>query len=344
MNVFCDQKFPACMPGNTCFQVSPYPDRDWKFDCAAINSTLMEGPINIVKGNVLFLHGNDGPMSKGMWSWTMQSLAKKGYNTFAFDQRGYSPEASPYTSDDYNYDLLADDIFAMADAYFGKDSKFHLVAHDQGARLGWHAIALGTAARERFLSYIPVAIAHADAFSDALYGSNPDKEQQESFMYLWDFTLPGNNTLAYENNIWNVICKQAHYYDTPEACQPSIWWYIGAVESGNLAMQPFGSFGAIGKQIGIPEDYVKEHSIYPFEGRPQTKKVGNVSEFPVFYMCGVGDYADKCSDRLRDDTAKYVKDFHYYRSNNCGHNLVTDECSEYQTVIANIVDFIENIV
>ena len=48
--------------------------------------------------------------------------------------------------------------------------------------------------------------------------------------------------------------------------------YSGAVESGNLAMQPFSTWGQIGKQIGIPEDYIKNHTTYPLEGHPQTKK------------------------------------------------------------------------
>ena len=339
--VYADDKYSSCMSGMQCFKLSPYDARDWAFDCAATNSTLMEGPMKVTKGNVLFLHGNDGPNSKGMWSLMMQAFATKGYDTLAFDQRGFSPDASPYHEDDYNYDYLAEDIFAVADAYFGKDSKFHVVAHDQGARLGWHAIALGTA-RTRYLSYTPLSEAHSDAFSDALYGPNPDAAQQTAFLYIYDFTLPGNSTLAYNENIWKVVCRDAHYYKTPEACQPSIWWYIGAVKSGNLAMQPFTTFGDIGKQIGIPEEYIRENSPYPLEGQPQTKKVGNVTEFPVMYVCGVGDYADKCTDRFRDDTAKYVKDFHYYRSYSCGHDLVSTKCGDYQEVIDKIIQFVEN--
>lgn len=61
------------------------------------------------------------------------------------------------------------------------------------------------------------------------------------------------------------------------------------------------------------------------------------------YVCGVSHYADKCDDHFRDETAKYVKEFHYYRSNQCGHDLVNPGvCSEYQTVIDKIVSFVEN--
>ena len=334
--IIAKASYPNCQPGSTCFKLKPYENTNWLFDCAAINTTKE------VKGNILFLHGNDGPRSKGMWSMMMQAFADKGYNTLAFDQRGFSPEASPYLQSEYNYDKLADDIFAIADIYFGVSSKFHLVAHDQGARLGWHAIALGTA-RKRYLSYTPLSEAHSDAFSDALYGPNTDHAQQTSFMYLWSFTLPRNSTLAYQSNIWKVVCEHAYHYATPALCQPSIWWYSGAVESGNLAMQPFSTWGQIGKQIGIPEDYIKNHTTYPLEGHPQTKKVGNVTEFPVMYVCGIGEYADKCNNRFRDETAKYIKDFHYYRSLNCGHDLVSTGCKDYQTVIDNIVHFVENV-
>lgn len=330
--------YADCMPGNECFQLKPYSDKDWSFDCATVKSTF-DGES---KGNILFLHGNDGPRSKGMWSSTMQAFAAKGYNTLAFDQRGFSPDASPYDEKEYNYDYLVNDIFAIADTYFGKDSKFHVVAHDQGARVAWHAIALGTA-RRRYLSYSPLSIPHSDVFADELYSDHPDPGQQESFMYLWSFTLPGNNTLAYNKNIWNTICKDAHHYDTPESCQPSIWWYGGGVMSGNMAMQPFGAWGAIGDQIGIPAEYIIANTPYPLEGQPQTTKIGEITEFPVFYVCGVGDYADKCNDRTRDETGKYIKDFHYYRSYNCGHDLVNDYCKDSQTVIDSIVHFVENV-
>ena len=330
-----DPVYPECMPGSTCFKLKPYSDRDWYFDCATVNITTKE------KGNVIFLHGNDGARSKAMWSMMMQTFAAKGFKTIAFDQRGFSPEASPYLQSQYNYNYLAEDLFAIADAFFGAGSKFHLVAHDQGARLGWHAIAIGTG-RKRYLSYTPLSEAHSDAFSDSLYGPNADPKQQKAFMYLWDFTLPGNSTTAYKNNLWRTLCTRAKHYATPRLCQPSLWWYIGAVESGNLAMQPFSTWGLIGQQIGIPEDYVKEHTVYPLSGRPQTTKVGNVTEFPVFYVCGASDYADKCTNRFRDDTAKFVKDFHYYRSLKCGHDLVSKNCEDYQTVIDNIVHFVEN--
>ena len=263
-------------PGHasTCFKLKPYSDRDWYFECATVNTTATEN------GNVIFLHGNDGARSKAMWSMMMQTFAAKGFKTLAFDQRGFSPEASPYIQSQYNYNYLAEDLFAIADAFFGAGSKFHLVAHDQGARLGWHAIAIGTG-RKRYLSYTPLSEAHSDAFSDSLYGPNADPKQQKAFMYLWDFTLPGNSTTAYKNNIWRILCTRAKHYATPRLCQPSLWWYIGAVES-EFSNATFFNLGFNWSANWYTEDYVKEHTVYPLSGRPQTTKVGNVTEFQFF--------------------------------------------------------------
>ena len=330
--------YPPCMPSMTCFQISPYPDDSLVFDCAAVNSSIP------TKGNVYFMHGNDGPRSKGMWSLIMQRFAAEGYNTLACDQRGFSPGASPYVPTAYNYDFLAQDIFAIADNYFGVGGKFHVVAHDQGARVGWHALRAVGSGRSRFASYSPLSEAHSDAFSDALYGPNPDPVQQLNFQYLRQFTL-NNSVLTYEQNIWHRLCQQPYGYKTPRACQTAIWWYQGAIASGNLAVQPFtGIFGPIGTMFGIPASFVKEHTPYPLNGLPQRTKVGEVKTVPVFYICGASDLADKCTDRFRDATAKLVTNFKYLRLEACGHDLTTpQQCSEYEKVVDGMVNFVKSV-
>lgn len=329
------QDFPPCMPGMTCFKLNPYNNTALIFDCA----TAAETKTKTANKNVYFMHGNDGPRSKGMWALMMQALAAKGYNTLACDQRGFSPGASPKLKSAYNYDLLAKDIFAIADAYFGKGSRFHAVAHDQGGRVAWHSIGLGHG-RTRFASYTTMSEAHSDVFSDALYGPNPDPEQQLNFQYIRQFTLPHSVT-AYHQNIFVHVCENAYGYKTPEECQPAIWWYSGAIASGNLAVQPFTGFGPIGKSIGIPVNWTKANTPYPLEGLPQRTRVGRVDEVPVFYICGVGDIADKCTDRFRDGTAKLVGNFSYYRSLECGHNLVSPkECPEYENIIHLVTKFV----
>eukprot|EP00467_Chlorarachnion_reptans_P025619 CAMPEP_0114532424 /NCGR_PEP_ID=MMETSP0109-20121206/26660_1 /TAXON_ID=29199 /ORGANISM="Chlorarachnion reptans, Strain CCCM449" /LENGTH=374 /DNA_ID=CAMNT_0001715491 /DNA_START=43 /DNA_END=1167 /DNA_ORIENTATION=+ len=338
--------FPDCAPGMKCFQLTPYAGRDLVFDCATAPANS-SSPNSTGAGRVMFLHGNDGPRAKAMWALMMRAFAGRGYDTLACDQRGFSPGASPYSKGEYHYDSLAGDIFALADSYFGEGSRFHLVAHDQGARVGWHAAAPGVGrgggqARSRYISYTPLSEAHSDAFSDALYGSDTDAKQQTNFMYLRQFTLPNESVLAYNENIWKHVCRDAYGYATPQACQPAVWWYSGAIAAGNLAVQPLAAFGPIGSLIGIPEEYVKEHTPYPLEGLPQSTRVGEVTEYPVLYVCGAGDIADLCNDRFRDETARRVANFSYLQVESCGHNLVSPQkCSEYQNVIDEIVSFVE---
>lgn len=327
--------FAQCEPGMTCFQLRPYKyGVPLVFDCAKAN---VSAP---VKGNVYFMHGNDGPRAKGMYALMMTAAAAQGYQTLACDQRGFSPGASPYNETAYNYDRLVEDIFAIVDGHFGAGSKFHVVAHDQGARVAWHALA-GAEARSRFTSFTSLSIPHLDAFSDMMYGPNPEPKQQLNYAYVRDLTLP-NSVLAYNQNIWHMICQGAYQYQTPQACQPAMWWYVGAYAAGAMALQPFNGFGPVGQQIGIPEDYVKANSPYPMEGFPQTNKTGVVSELPIQYICGASELADLCNDRARDDTAKYVAKYTYHRMDQCGHDLTKPQaCPQYQEVIDNVLHHIE---
>ena len=46
----------------------------------------------------------------------MRTLAAKGFHSVACNQRGYSPGAAPANVTDYDYNLLRDDVFAVAAA------------------------------------------------------------------------------------------------------------------------------------------------------------------------------------------------------------------------------------
>ena len=333
--------YAACMPKMTCFQLTPYTDRaDLVFDCASTNA-----PSQPAKANVYFMHGNDGPRSKGMWALMMEAFSSHGYNCLACDQRGFSPGASPNSSKEYNYDFLAQDIFAIADSHFGAGDKFHVVAHDQGGRVGWHALRPSGSGRDRFASYAALAEAHSDAFSDALYGNNAYSKQQKVFQYLRDFTLP-NPAFIYGGAIFKNVCQHYYHYTNQTLCQTAIWWYAGAVESGNLAVAPFTGdlavFGPVGQSIGIPVSFVQEHTPYPLEGLPQTTRVGFVPKVPILYMCGSGELVDKCDARMRDASAKLVENFAYANIVGCSHDLTTpNKCPKYKHVIDTILQHIE---
>ena len=92
------------------------------------------------------------------------------------------------------------------------DGKFHIVAHDQGARVVWHSIAVGSVA-ERLLSFASLSIPHADVFSDAIYGDNTDPDELQAAQYFRQLVLPNSTTggPADNNEIWNSVCLPTNY-------------------------------------------------------------------------------------------------------------------------------------
>merc|ERR1712136_391700 len=219
---FAALKYPACASGFTCGTISPADKPGLSFDCAWIRAVDEIGV-------VLYAHGNDGKLSKGMFFETMSQVATLGYSGLSCDQRGYSPGAAPDDMAAYNYDILASDLFSLMDAtnfsapYGGK---FHMVAHDQGARVSWHAIAKGGTAsegRKRFLSFTSLSIPHSDVFSDALLGPLADYDAQVAQQYVRMLVLP-NSTLVDSQQIYNVLCKSGGWTDI-STCQKTLWCY-----------------------------------------------------------------------------------------------------------------------
>eukprot|EP00466_Bigelowiella_natans_P004869 jgi/Bigna1/143237/aug1.77_g17945 len=333
--------YPRCPDGITCSPLSPSDLPGMVFDCASVSSTT-----GSVLGNVYLMHGDDGMYAKGMWAETMLQLASSGYSSLACDQRGYSPNASPDDYAAYNYDVLASDILSITNAAgfnasFG--GKFHIVAHDQGARIVWHAIAKGPG-RDKFLSFSSLSIPHADVFSDNVYGAAADVADQTAEQYLRQLTLP-NSTTVNRNTIFSAFCGEFGF-TTPESCQKTFWWYNGAVDAGAMAMAPLMPFGSsIASKVNIPFEMVKNLTQYPLDGVPQTVKVGEVAEFPVFFACGSADTCDLCTNKVVQQTAALIKSNFTSAINSCGHKLINpskcpDASERYKVIdgiIANIV-------
>lgn len=214
--------------------------------------------------------------------------------------------------------------------------KFHVVAHDQGARVAWHAIAKGTG-RKRFLSFSSLSIPHADVFSDKLYGDKSDTTDQTAAQYVRQLVLP-NSTTINDNTIYNYVCKGMGY-KSPAACQKSFWWYNGAIDSGAMALSPLMPFKhSIAHKINVPYDQVKELTQYPLEGVPQTVKVGIVSEFPVIFACGALDNCDLCTVKVAKETGAMVSsNYIYLILSSCGHDVLGSTCSERNKLIDAIV-------
>ena len=141
--------------------------------------------------------------------------------------------------------------------------------------------------------------------------------------------------------IFSSFCKQLGF-DTPKKCQPSFWWYNGAVDAGNMAMAPLMPFkSSIASKVNIPYEMVEKLTPYPLSGVPQTARVGVVRAFPVFFACGSQDTCDLCEDRVVQQTKARVASTFTSVINGCGHKLISPEkCAdkgERQKVIDGII-------
>lgn len=87
---------------------------------------------------VLLCHG----FPETSWSWRhqQQALAQAGLRTVAPDLRGYGATTGPARPDQCDVVSLTDDLVALVEALGG--GPCHLVGHDFGALLSWHAAAL----------------------------------------------------------------------------------------------------------------------------------------------------------------------------------------------------------
>ena len=129
---------------------------------------------------VILLHGF--PETSYMWRELQVLLAKNGYYSVAFDQRGYSPSARPKGIRHYTLDLVAQDVFAVADN-LGLE-KFHLIGHDWGSAAGWSVAATYP---HRLLSWTAMSVPHLDAFAAAI---NTDPAQYKASSYIRAFQWP----------------------------------------------------------------------------------------------------------------------------------------------------------
>ena len=315
--------YPNCPAGLKCSQVTPPDKPTLTFDCAFAAPATDK----TIKGYVYCMHGNDGAKAKAMFAAVQLELADHGYASVSCDNRGYSPGASPNEYSAYNYDVLQTDIFSLVNAtkmYNPTDGKFHMVAHDQGARVSWHAIAKGEG-RRRFRSFTSLSIPHSDVFSDSLFGPNTQTDEQHAAQYVRILVLP-NSTTVYSDALYHNFCTGSGW-NNYDQCQHILWWYNGGIDSGAMALAPMLPYGAIAKSLKIPESTVRALTQYNVSGVPQTVKVGPIKHFPVLFVCGENDGSDLCKgeagDYFQQGSEKLIANFTYLRMKSpCGHDVL----------------------
>ena len=112
----------------------------------------------------------------------MEEISGKGFYCLAPDMRGYSEGACPKGVKNYTIDKLRQDVIELANAE--KKSKFHLIAHDWGAAVGWSLVYHNA---NRVISWSALSVPHNSAFGKAY---RLDKEQKKKSRYIGFFLLP----------------------------------------------------------------------------------------------------------------------------------------------------------
>jgi pimeloyl-ACP methyl ester carboxylesterase len=142
----------------------------------------VEGPVD-ARGTVLLLHGF--PQNRHEWNAVVPSLHAAGLRTVAPDLRGYSPGARPLEPAAYTAAEGAADAMAILDAL--EVGRAHLVGHDWGSIVGWHAAAHHP---DRFSTYTAISVPHQSALAFALA---TDPEQRKRSEYIQFFRIPGKS-------------------------------------------------------------------------------------------------------------------------------------------------------
>jgi len=134
---------------------------------------------------VVLLHGF--PQTAASWQAAARVMAAEGLRTIAPDQRGYSPGARPHQVESYHMAHLVSDVVGLLDA-LGLPSA-HLVGHDWGAIVAWHAAARHPG---RFRTLTAVSVPHVRAMSEVLAAGGPEaEEQRQRSSYIQLFRMEG---------------------------------------------------------------------------------------------------------------------------------------------------------
>jgi pimeloyl-ACP methyl ester carboxylesterase len=236
-----------------------------------------------------------------MWSSTFkpiqEPLCELGYATLACNQRGYSSGASPDGIENYAYEHMRADAWAVAEAH-GFDT-FHLVAHDHGAVLGWW-MASSPAAKGKILSYSALSVPHLVPFSESL--GDESSQQAVQSQYFTQFVKPEAASFFYAGLGLSALMSPGQF-------KKALWWYNGAFDAGIITMPKQLSRSDItargeGSGIHLFATFQAIHGGSDLKDAvPASNPIGEVS-MPVLFACGKKDQFILCdtsySQKTRD--------------------------------------------
>lgn len=330
----------SCADGVHCLKVAV---GNLTFNCRQAGPAMGEASA----GNVMLLHGF--PEWSSMFVPLMRRLADRGYQSVACNQRGYSSGARPARVTDYNYNTLADDVWALAAAFnfTSGGAKFHLVGHDHGGVLGW-VVAASPRGAASLRSYTSLSIPHPAAFSAGLFGAAADEKQQDASQYFSIFTLNASASLhgSVLYHTMGATTSDADMGDAfPDATsfQKAVWWYNGAFDASVLAAPPVISAWELTKRGSFASAAMRAL----FGGTPRPGIAAGHSPGPVgmpaLYVCGGSDYAILCNRPYALKTVDYCAAATYsYLEVDCGHSLLScAKPDETEKVTAAIIAHLE---
>lgn len=152
---------------------------------------------------ILLLHGF--PEYAGAWSAVLPKFADK-YLAVAPNQRGYSTSSKPLGVDSYGVHLLATDMLQLAER-FSSGRRFHLVAHDWGASVGY---MMSFMAPQKIASFTVCNGVHPVPFQKALAD---DPEQRAASQYIRFLRRDDSAKILTENNCERLQQMMARGFD-----------------------------------------------------------------------------------------------------------------------------------
>jgi len=245
---------------------------------------------------VILLHGF--PEASIMWTRLMDNLAMKGFYCVAPDMRGYSKGACPKGAKNYTIEKLRTDIFNIADA-LGKD-KFHIIAHDWGAVIGWHIVYNHP---ERVISLTAMSVPHMSAYYKAF---KTDPVQKKKSRYIGFFLLPVIPEFIIRKN----DCKRLRKI-----------WKNSSSEELDYYLSIFRRKSSLSGALNYYRANFR---------RGKGMSIGDI-ETPTLFIWGKKDLA--VGEIAAKGTEKYMKGDYTFRELEGGHWLIQTNYAEVESAI-----------
>lgn len=279
-----------------------------------------------IKGKrpIVFVHGF--PELWISWMDQLEHFARQGHPVLALDMRGYGLSDKPKGLDNYQLNLLLDDIRAAVQ-YQTQEAKGEtplLVAHDWGAGICWAYACQGKTTKDKEIAgYVTLAIPPGEMFE-----SKMGFKQFWASLYMLFFNMPWlpEFTMCF-NNAW-MIGRMVNA--TTVAKHPA--WTSNAYRANCLQE------GAMTAQLNYYRTMIQQPT------KPAPEDVlgpgKRVLDLPVLMIRGKDDGA--ITGDLFEGYEEYLSDARLFALDNCSHWIQADCPGVVNREITNLLHYLEN--